>query len=44
MISFEVQKNNLIFSKGHQKVIVAGEDYKKFKKILSRISHGLKKV
>ena len=33
----------LIFSKGHQKVIFAGEDYKKFKKILSRISRGLKK-
>ena len=31
MISFEVQKNKLIFSKGHQKVIFPGEDYKKFK-------------
>ena len=44
MISFEVQKNKLIFSKGHQKVIVAGEDYKKFKKILGRISRGLKSL
>ena len=43
MISSEVQKNKLIFSKGHQKVIVAGENYKKLKKILSRISRGLKK-
>ena len=42
MISFEVQKNKLIFSKGHQKVICAGEDYKKFKKNLNRISLGLK--
>ena len=33
MISFEVQKNKLIFSKGHQTVFFAGEDYKKFERL-----------
>ena len=43
MISFELQRNKVIFCKGNQEIIFADEDYKKFKKILSRIRRGLKK-
>ena len=44
MISFEVQKNKLIFSKGHQTVIFAGEDYKKLKKKFKQNNSWIKKV